>query len=451
MTRDKPDIVPPAILKEYYSTKPVFKKRYLCRAPLTSLRFDFNGNVFTCCYNKQFLLGTYPRQTIEQIWNGPKRKQLEKAILKNDLGLGCSICKDQLNNKEYYSVKSRLYDHLKKNKKYPVLLEFESDSTCNLECIMCNGQASSMIRIHREGKKPFQSIYHDNFLVQLEPLIPHISHANFIGGEPFLVPLYYKIWEKIITINNKIRINVSTNGTVLNKRIKEILEKAYFDISVSIDSVKKDSYESIRKNASYETVFNNLEYFISYCARKNTGLNIWVCPMTVNVYEIPEIISYFDRKNISVYFNTVIMPHNLSICYLKPEEIRSILNYFNNNKPALKNDNASRFSDLISQIKSWEYAAKNRKDSESRFAGMSAEGLSEIYINEAINYFNNRKNGETLKNNLMEKINTVMTGKDQKLSQKIYRFLLSIPVQESTRMITSGSTEFIEDYINQNF
>ena len=51
----------------------------------------------------------------------------------------------------FSAVKSLQYDSPKLNSsKYPSVLEFELINTCNLECVMCTGEYSSLIRAKRE-------------------------------------------------------------------------------------------------------------------------------------------------------------------------------------------------------------------------------------------------------------------------------------------------------------
>ena len=75
---------------------------------------------------------------------------------------------------------------------------------------------------------------------------------------------------KDLYINPSVKISVTSNSTVLNDRIKKILEKLRFNFTISIDSVNKETYEKIRKNASFEETFYNFDYYLEYTKRKKT-------------------------------------------------------------------------------------------------------------------------------------------------------------------------------------
>ena len=54
--------------------------------------------------------------------------------------------------------------------------------------------------------------------------VTQINRLILFGGEPFLnIELFIYFIEKLSTLLNVVKIETVTNGTVLNKRVKEIL------------------------------------------------------------------------------------------------------------------------------------------------------------------------------------------------------------------------------------
>jgi MoaA/NifB/PqqE/SkfB family radical SAM enzyme len=355
--------IPKRILRRYNDTRQKEHRRFICNAPFTSLRFNLKGQVLVCCYNRTYVLGNYPFDSLKAIWEGDKLKELQRNIKERKLNLGCQICREQIVNEYFSSVKTKLYDDLMPIKDFPLLLEFELENTCNLECIMCNGEVSSKIREKEGNNSISKKIYDRRFLEIIKPYLSNIQRANFIGGEPFLIPMYYEIVNEILTVNSGAIIHFSTNGTILNDRIRILLEKGNFEISMSVDSINKQTYEEIRRNASFELTFFNLKYFHDYCKRKNTNFCIWVCPLTVNRFEIPEIFEYFNRMNVSVYLNSVMDPQNLRIANLEMEELERLKNYYKSfvfiSKTKVSLGNHSRFNDFVNQIDEYIEDKKN--------------------------------------------------------------------------------------------
>jgi MoaA/NifB/PqqE/SkfB family radical SAM enzyme len=340
----------------------------LCLAPGLSMRFNHSGNIIACCFNRKYILGKYPERSINEIWFGEKVEQLRNAIYNNDLSKGCQDCERYIINENFDAAGSRQYDYLQEqsqNKNYPTMFDFELDSVCNFECIMCSGEYSTAIRVNREKQKPYFSPYDENFVEQLKEFIPHLSEARFIGGEPFLIKIYYRIWDEIINLNPKMVINVLTNASVLNDRVMKMIEKGNFKISVSIDSIIKSTYEKIRGNADYESVMKNVRYFKDMMDKNGHVMNFNVCAMRQNQSEIPDYFRYCNEHNIKVVLHTVDFPNHCSLWNLSSTELKKIFGFYENQSfqknTQIEKDNSATFYSLVNQIKAWIVEAERRE------------------------------------------------------------------------------------------
>lgn len=75
-------------------------------------------------------------------------------------------------------------------------------------------------------------------------------------------------------------------------------------VIVSLDSLKKNTYEFIRKNGNFDIVIKNVKELIAM----NKLSAIAFCPMIQNVDELPEIAKFCIENNLSLYINTVTKP-----------------------------------------------------------------------------------------------------------------------------------------------
>src|SRR5262245_55157246 len=80
-------------IKQYAATRPKKPFRTACYAPFVALQFYANGMVQVCCENVHYLVGDARRQTIAEIWNGPKIQALRSALREFDFGRGFEFCK----------------------------------------------------------------------------------------------------------------------------------------------------------------------------------------------------------------------------------------------------------------------------------------------------------------------------------------------------------------------
>ncbi len=362
-------------LDELNAMRPEADRKIICHAPFKSIRFEQNGVVRTCCFNRQVILGRHPQQTLTEIWNSDEANKLRSKVEENDLSFGCQMCSRQLHNRELSTIKTREFDNMPDAQNgYPVMLDFSIHNTCNLECVMCNGEFSSSIRKNREKLPPLELVYDQGFVEQLEEFIPYAKQMVFAGGEPFLIELYLNIWERINVLNPQANVHIVTNGTILNDRTRNILENGRYSITHSIESFEKKTYEIIRQNASYEKMMSNMEYFYDYCQRTGTEYAINICPLQQNWKEIPEFVRFCNEKEIRLYVLTVVHPPDSTLMTLPSKKLSEIINYYNtfqlSSETQKGKENIASFQDLIKRLEDWKSKALNEENNTSERSRM---------------------------------------------------------------------------------
>jgi MoaA/NifB/PqqE/SkfB family radical SAM enzyme len=283
------------------------KRKYKCFAPFTTLNFDQNGDINVCCYNRSYVLATYPKGTVHEAWFGNKIVELRNDIQNLYFDKGCDLCVNQIVEDNYensliYKFNANYHDNMFEEKTYPDNFEFEISNICNYECIMCGGKWSSSIRKNREKLPPIISPYDDKFVDQLEEFFPHLKNIKFLGGEPFASPIYFKIMDRLSKFNTALNISITTNGSICNEKILN-LKKTFpnLKIIVSLDSLDTNTYAMIRKNGNLDIVKKNIETFIA-----NYMLDAIVfCPLIQNVRELPDIIRFVVEHRLFFGINTV--------------------------------------------------------------------------------------------------------------------------------------------------
>ena len=320
------------------------KKNCICNAPFASMYFRPDGSVTPCCFNTTYIYGKYPENTIKEIWQGNAVKKFRKYLLNNDLSHGCQICKKHISSNNSEAAGMQHYVFFKLNRSKPVKLEFEISHQCNLNCIMC---------FQPKNNKQSAIVYDNNFIKQISGFLPNIKSLEFLGGEPFSIDFYYQLWGTINKINPDCINIIQTNGTIWNEKIKNIIEHGTYKISVSLDAVDEYLYENIRVNAKLNRTLENIEHFNNYMISKNDKLNITVCPMRNNAYNIPDILRFATKINANIFFHTVFYPPKLSLIYCPEKDLELILkDYldFITNFKDISEQNLKRFQVLINQV-----------------------------------------------------------------------------------------------------
>lgn len=315
--------------KKYNAFRPEGAKQVFCYLPFNSLTFSFSGKVYVCGYNREIVLGEYPRQTIDQIWNSEHAKNLRSHMLHNDLDYGCQHCKFFFDKEKFSNLRPLVFDKYYKNTdaSFPTVFEFELNNTCNLECQMCHGEVSSSIRKNRDKLPPIPTPYDDTFVQQLDKYLPRLKEAKFYGGEPFLIPIYYKIWDRVKALNPSLEMFVITNGTQWSEKIRSLLTELNFDLAVSIDAFEKEKLERIRKNVVYEELMENIARFNRICKEKGKYLSLSFTVQKDNWEQLPLIIGLCNELNAFIYVSYLERPFHFSIADLPREKLQDIRDY----------------------------------------------------------------------------------------------------------------------------
>jgi MoaA/NifB/PqqE/SkfB family radical SAM enzyme len=324
----------------YDSTRDFSRKavRSLCYAPHTNLFFDRLGSARVCCWNWSQPAGNITRQTLDEIWSSAQATMLRSSLERYELASGCGFCKFQTLEGWTGGVKMRQFDRFEVTEtppQWPRQIEFSISNACNLECVMCDGEHSSAIRAHREGRAPQARLYTDAVLEQFRPYLPYLTQAKFLGGEPFLATEHFKIWDMMIAQGANPLCHVTTNGTQYNGRIARVLEKLPFGFAISLDGARKQTIERLRFGAKYDDVMRNLKQFHAYAREKRTSFSLTFCLMRPNWAEFGEFCEMAESWNVRASVNTVLHPPGLSLYSLPADELRRVVHAMEREAPRL--------------------------------------------------------------------------------------------------------------------
>lgn len=414
--------------RPYEKTRPWKNRGIGCLAPVSSLFVGLRGKIYGCCFNKTYPLGTYPEQSLSEIWAGSARKKQIEALKSRDFALGCQTCGELIAGKNYAGLPAKNYEDLPRRMlPYPTKIEFELDNTCNLECVICRGEFSSAIRKNREGLPPIPSPYGAAFMEELKRFIPHLKQAHFLGGEPFLITRYLEIWDLIAEMKPDIEISLQTNGTILTQRIRTLLAKLRFNIGISLDSIDPNTYAVVRKNGNFEKVWKNVQELRAYCREQGTNFHISYCPMTQNWKELPEVIRQCNALNCTVYFNKVYYPKECSFTSLSRSEMENVKQYLEQNLTDLpsgsdiERKNKTAYQGVINLLNHWletgSYVTVTYNSVEAYLAGLkkfvlsqqAEPGANEVYQDLAnkIDYMLEKATAQGLRSQAEEKLRGV--------------------------------------------
>ena len=339
--------------------KPVFSKKVLCKAPFVNIYISGDGSVTPCCFNRINIFGNIYETPLNEILNNSTVNIIRESIIKGIFPSGCEICKNLVKNGNKANSGISTYENLPISKGKLSIIEFELSYKCNLHCIMCKlNEDKLFVNPEKTKNKKF------DLIKQITPFISNVKLMRFYGGEPFFIEEYYSIWQKVIEINSKCKFIVQTNGTILNQRVKDITAKGIFNFNMSLDSLKKTTYESIRIGANFDNTISNLFKFREISDNNNQMMIISVCPIRTNWKEMPQILEFCNKNKFYIFFNTVVNPWHLSLWSLSTDEIFEIINYYSeyNFKSNSINSfiNNKKWKSFLNLISYWYRLSKQR-------------------------------------------------------------------------------------------
>ncbi|MBM3189359.1 MAG: radical SAM protein [Chloroflexi bacterium] len=143
---------------------------------------------------------------------------------------------------------------------YPDRMYLESTNACNLRCIMC----PTGMGLARRAKG---FLDWELFRGIVDEMAPHISMTTLhIWGEPLLHP---RIVDMIAYCRERgLHAELSTNAVLLTPELSEaILDAGLGAIYLCLDGTTPETYEQVRREASYEQTRENIVRFVELRAR----------------------------------------------------------------------------------------------------------------------------------------------------------------------------------------
>ena len=154
----------------------------------------------------------------------------------------------------------------------PHLIDWAITNRCNLNCLHCRGMASQELD--------------DEKALGVAEQVPSLKPGWVIieGGEPLLRKGLLEVIE--IIRRGGIKVYLISNGMLLGENIAQRLAELDVSLMISIDGADKESYEEIRRGASFE----KLEQAV---ALANEYRILDSCPVTIGRHNYEQVGKIF--------------------------------------------------------------------------------------------------------------------------------------------------------------
>lgn len=290
-----------------------------CLIPWIHLHVMPDSSVIPCCvspYDNVYGNGT--TQTLKEIWNSDKYKELRQNMLNNKPSTGCQRCY-VLESSGFESMRTsinkRFESHLDKvletaedgslnadnfELKY---IDIRFSNLCNFKCRGCGPSlSSSWYEDHQllfnyksnEQKVKSVSIQSPNFWEELKVAIPQAEEIYFGGGEPLITKEHFEVL-KLLEQQERfdMRLSYNTNLAQLNygqHNLAEIWSKfSFVKVGISIDDFGARA-EYFRHGTKWKLIEENLQKLMT-----NHPTVIRYVNCTVNIMNVLYLPELFDK------------------------------------------------------------------------------------------------------------------------------------------------------------
>jgi len=262
-----------------------------CMLPWMHLHSFPDGRAYPCCFAfDKFDVGNLNNQSMEEVFNGEKMKQMRLNMLNNKKSRECIKCYDQeksgffslrLSSNKHFGHNIGLINSTKEDGSADFIIKYwdiRFSNLCNMACRSCGtwfssnwyedhkkltGQPPNHPKIMRVGRDS------DDIWKQMLEQFEHVEQFYFAGGEPLIMPEHYNILKELDRRKMyHVRLIYNTNLSRTTFKDMDVLElwNKFDSVSVgaSLDA-EGPRAELMRKGTVWEDIVANRKRMLDVC------------------------------------------------------------------------------------------------------------------------------------------------------------------------------------------
>ncbi len=268
-----------------------------------------NNRMKVCCrFDLKTTEVTALGDNLEKSFNSPLFKKLRDNALSGKANSGCSKCYKQeesltpsLRERANDCAGPQVFSDTQARLADVKTVEVFVGDTCNLKCVMCGPDASSLWRkdYDRLGW-PMQERSQSSLEKMAVALgqLPQLEEVKFVGGEPLLVENHRAILESLSDISENVSLTYFTNATVLPSvsLIEDWKKFKRVNLYLSIDAVGALN-EYIRFPSRWKTVEQSVDYYMKQLEdQENLKIFFFSTVSILNIWQLPELADWCANK-----------------------------------------------------------------------------------------------------------------------------------------------------------
>ena len=293
--------------------KRLVESKNFCMLPWVHMHAFPDGRTYPCCLADYWHpVGDLRKNTMEEIWNQDKYKDMRVNMLEDKPCKECKKCYEQEEN-GFFSMRNEANRNLghyigdvdltETDGTHPEFKirywDIRFSNLCNFSCRTCGPIFSSnwyndhvkmydrvpdvlgreMTRIEYAGGDE------DSIQKQMEPHIPYLEQVYFAGGEPLIMKEHYFLLDRLLELDKTdVRLVYNTNFSEMRFKDKHVLEywKKFETVNVgaSLDAMGPRA-ELMRKGTVWQQAIDNRKRMITETPHVDFYVSATVSAMNV--------------------------------------------------------------------------------------------------------------------------------------------------------------------------
>jgi len=298
---------------------------------------ETTDQLLPCCaynyrYGKQYHVHEF------DTWWESGLTEIRQDMLAGRKHEGCSRCwKEEEQGISSYRQRQNehwsQYQNIQQALPKPVFLMMGIGNYCNIKCIMCSPQKSSLwADEYEKNQKTFNKIdiHFNNYSngawsepEKIERLLDQVATdvemLHFSGGEPLITPEYKQVLRSVIN-PGAVELHINTNLTMLSEDWIMLLKQFKTRINVSLEGVgKKNDY--IREGSDWSVLVRNIARL------KEAGIPVSVSHAfsRTSLLALPELLEFCADNTLQVNLTQLTYPPYLQVAGAPDSEKQQFL------------------------------------------------------------------------------------------------------------------------------
>ena len=262
-----------------------------CILPWMHLHAYPDGRAYPCCFAfDKYPVGDFNKQSMKEVFNGEKMRELRRNMLENKKSKTCAKCYDQedsgffslrLSSNKHHGHNIDLVDATKDDGTADFVMKYwdiRFSNICNFACRSCgtwfssnwyedhikiNGAPPNHAKIIKVGRTP------DDMWNQVLENIGHAEQFYFAGGEPLIMEEHYRVLKELDRRKMyHVRLIYNTNFSRTTFKDMDVFEiwKKFDSVSIgaSLDAEGKRA-EFMRTGTKWSQTLENRKRMMKVC------------------------------------------------------------------------------------------------------------------------------------------------------------------------------------------